>query len=146
MPRGARSRADHNPRERILRRLGTGLIATTLISGVAAAGAAGHTVRYDSVVTAKFDKQAKIFDGTVDSAKRGCARKRSVNVRLRAADGSSTVIGTDLTDSLGAWVVAPTSDPAPGIYFAEATKKVTRKNEKHRHVCKPAASKDLTVK
>ncbi len=129
-----------------MKRLGTALFATTVISGVVAAGAMGHTVKYDSTVTAKFDKQAKTFDGTVESAKRGCVRNRSVNVRLRAADGSSTVIGTDLTDSLGAWVVAPTSDPAPGTYFAEAAKKVTRKNDKHRHVCRPAVSKDVTVK
>ena len=129
-----------------MRRLGTGLIATTLISGVVAAGAAGHTVRYDSVVTAKFDKQAKIFDGAVESAKRGCAKNRSVTLRLRAADGSSTVVGTDVTDALGAWVVTSTSEPTPGTYFAEATKKVVRKNKNHRHVCAPAVSKDIKVK
>ncbi len=129
-----------------MKRVGTGLIAAILVSGVVAAGANGHAVKYDSTVTAKFDKQARTFDGAVESAKRGCAKNRSVNLRLRAADGSSTVVGTDVSDALGAWVVTSTSDPAPGTYFAEATKKVIRKNKNHRHVCAPAVSKDIKVK
>jgi len=117
------------------------------MSVVFVAGAAGHTARFDSTVTAKFDKQASTFDGTVDSVKPPCKTNRTVNLRLRATDGSTTVVGTDVTDSLGAWVIQPTSAPAAGTtYFAEAAKKVLRKNSKHRHVCRVAVSKDVNVK
>lgn len=116
------------------------------MSVVFVAGAAGHTVRIDSTVTAKFKKNDNTFDGTVDSVKPRCETDRKVNLRMRATDGSSTPVATDLTDSLGAWVIQPTSAPAPGTYFAEAAKKVLRKNSKHRHVCKKAISGDVTVK
>ena len=121
------------------------LATVALMSVVFVTGASGHVVRYDGTVTAKFDKKANTFDGTVDSAKARCETNRKVNLRLRATDGSSTVVGTDLTDSLGAWVIQPTSAPA-GTYFAQAAKKVLRKNNKHRHVCKRVVSKDVTVK
>jgi len=114
------------------------------MSVVFVAGAAGHTARFDSTVTAKFDKNTNAFDGAVASAKRGCVTNRAVTVRLRAPDGSTTAVGTDATDAAGAWVIA--SAPAAGTYFAEAAKKVLRKNSKHRHICRVAVSKDVKVK
>ena len=128
------------------------LAAAALMSVVLVAGAAGHTAKYESSVTAKFKKagndpyaEPATFDGTVDSLKPRCEKNRTVKLRLRAADGSSTVVATDLTDSAGAWVIQQ-SDPVPGTYFAEAAKKVLRKNAKHRHVCRKAFSKDVKVK
>ncbi len=130
-----------------MKQIGTLTLATVaLLSVVFVAGAFGHVVRYDSTVTAKFDKKTSTFDGTVVSAKARCETNRKVNLRLRATDVSSTVVGTDLTDSLGAWVIQPTSAPAAGTYFAQAAKKVLRKNNKHRHICKRVVSKDVTVK
>ena len=130
-----------------MKRIGTAILATVaLMSVVFVAGAAGHTARFDSTVTAKFDKQTNAFDGAVASAKRGCAKNRAVTVRLRATDGSTTAVGTDTTDPAGAWVIQPTSAPAAGDYFAEASKKVLRKNSKHRHICRVAVSKDVKVK
>jgi hypothetical protein len=122
------------------------LATVALVSVVFVAGAAAHRVKFESTVTAKFDKQANAFDGTVASAKRGCVTTRTVNLTLRATDGSTTVVGTAVTESNGAWVIKPASAPAAGTYFAEATKKVLRKNTKHRHVCAPAVSKDVKVK
>jgi hypothetical protein len=129
------------------------LATAALTSVVFVAGAAGHTARYDSTVTAKFKKaghdpyaQPATFDGTVDSVKPRCEKNRTVNLRLRAADGSSTVVATDLTDSVGAWLIQPTTAPVAGTYFAEATRKVLRKNAKHRHICRAAVSKDVKVK
>ncbi len=122
------------------------LATVALMSVVFVAGASGHKVKYDSTVTAKFDKQANTFDGAVESPKRGCVTKRTVDLKLRASDGSTTLVGTAATDSTGAWVIQPTSAPAAGTYFAKATKKVLRKSSKHRHVCAPAVSKDVKVK
>ena len=68
-----------------------------------------------------------------------------MNLRLRNADGSSTVVGTVLSSANGDWSVKP-SAVAPGTYFAQTAKRVLRKNNKHRHVCKKALSKDVTVK
>ena len=130
-----------------MKRVGTSILATVaLMSVVFVAGAAGHTARYDSTVTAKCDKNSNAFDGAVASAKRGCVTNRAVTVRLRATDGSTTAVGTDATDTAGAWVIQPTSAPAAGTYFAEAAKKVLRKNSKHRHICRVAVSKDVNVK
>ncbi len=130
-----------------MKRIGTLILATVaLMSVVFVAGAAGHTARYDSTVTAKFDKNSNAFDGAVASPKQGCVTNRTVKLRLRATDGSTPVVGTDVTDSLGAWVIQPTSAPAAGTYFAKAAKKVLRKNSKHRHICRVAVSKDVNVK
>ena len=67
-------------------------------------------------------------------------------MRLRAADGTSSVVGTDLTNRAGAWAFQATGDVAPGDYFAQVAKKVLRKDAKHRHVCRKAVSGDVTVK
>jgi hypothetical protein len=137
-----------------LKRVGILILATAAImSVVLVAGAAGHRVKYDSTVTAKFKKaghdpytQPARFDGTVSSEKPRCAKNRTVNLRLLATDGSSTVVASDVTDLNGAWVIQPASAPAAGTYFAEATKKVLKKNSKHRHVCRKAVSKQVKVK
>jgi hypothetical protein len=117
-----------------------------MVSMVFVAAAIGHTARFSSTVTVKFDKKTAIFDGAVASDKRGCVTNRTVTLRLRAADGSTSVVSTGTTDAAGAWQIQATNPPASGTYFAEAEKKILRKNSKHRHICAPAASKDVTVK
>jgi hypothetical protein len=137
----------NNPTGDILKRAATVILATVaLMSVVFVAGAAGHRIKYPSTVAAKFDKHTTAFDGSVASAKRGCVTDRTVNLKLRATDGSTPVVGTAVTDSTGAWVIQPTSAPVAGTYFATAAKKVLRKNSKHRHVCSRAVSKDVKVK
>ena len=117
------------------------------------AGAAGHIAKFDAMLTVKFNKPAKDdpyaktanFDGSVVSAKPRCEKNRTITLRQRTADGSSTLVGTDLTDLAGAWLIQSTT-VAPGTYFAQTGKKVLRKSTKHRHICKKAVSKDVTVK
>lgn len=125
-------------------------MAATALMGVAlVSGASAHSVKYESTVTATFKKAGKdpaTFDGTVASATARCAADRAVQLRLKASDGSSSVVATDTTDSLGAWIIQQAADPAPGTYFAQATKKVLKKNSKHRHACKKAISGDIAVK
>ena len=137
-----------------MKRAATLILALAAIMGVGLVGAAaGHKVKYDSTVTAKFKKaghdpytQPARFEGTVDSEKLRCLKNRTVNLRLLATDGSSTVVASDVTDLNGAWVIQPASAPAAGTYFAEAAKKVLKKNRKHRHVCRAAVSKEVKVK
>lgn len=129
------------------------MATVALMSVVFVSGAAGHVVRFDTTVSAKFNKPHKKppgatvgnFDGSVSSTKPRCEKMRTVKLFKRAADGSGTSVGTDLTDANGAWVITP-SRVAPGTYFAKVTKRVLRKNTKHRHICKRAFSKDVTVK
>src|SRR6478735_9131799 len=97
------------------------------------AGAAAHTAKFETTVTAKFNKAKKgganptpaSFDGTVSSTKPRCTRNRKVEVKLRATDGSTSVVGTALTDATGAWVVTP-ANVTPGTYFARVPKQVLR--------------------
>jgi hypothetical protein len=136
-----------------VKRIAIALAATLVVmSVVIVAGAAGHTARYDSTVTIKFNKpkpndpySTATFDGTVKSTKPRCEKNRAVTVRMRTADGSNPAVGTDVTDQNGVWVVTPSSS-APGTYFAQVAKKVLKKNAKHRHICRKAVSKDVTVK
>lgn len=134
-----------------MRRISTSiLIATALMCVVFVAGAGAHTVRYDSAITAKFKKETgkdpATFDGTVTSSVPRCAGTRKVDLRRLAADGSSTVIANAVTDATGTWTIQRSTTVAPGTYVAEATKKVLRKNKKHRHICAKATSKQITIK
>lgn len=126
------------------------LIATALMCVVFVAEAGAHTVRYASAVTANFKKETgkdpATFDGVVTSSIPRCAGARQVNLRLVAADGSSTVVTTAVTDATGAWTIPQSGTVAPGTYVAEAAKKVLRKDKKHRHICAKATSKQVTVK
>lgn len=133
-----------------MKQLGAVSLATLALMSVAFVSVAdGHTSAYDSTVTAKLKKNGKDADsfyGNVDSTTLRCEMDRIVNLRLRAASGPSTLVGTDVTDSVGDWEVLLTEDAAPGTYYAVAAKKVLRKNKKHRHVCTRVLSRDLTVK
>ncbi|MBA2522747.1 MAG: hypothetical protein H0V25_05385 [Solirubrobacterales bacterium] len=137
-----------------MRRVATLILATLVLSGaVFVTAAAGHKVKFDTTVTAKFNKADKKdpyakpenFDGAVNSPKARCVKNRKVTLQLRAANGTTSVVGTDLTDASGAWLIQPTS-VAPGTYFVQVAKKVLRKTTKHRHTCRKAVSKDVTVK
>lgn len=131
----------------------TALALVAMTSVVFAVGASAHRIKFDTALTAKFNKPKKndpyatagSFDGAVSSPKLRCEANRRINLRLRAADGSSTVVGTILSSANGDWSIQP-SAVAPGTYFAQTSKKVLRKSSKHRHTCKKDVSKDVTVK
>jgi hypothetical protein len=115
-------------------------------------GASAHIIKFDATITAKFHKPTPqhpstdgSFDGSVKSTNARCEENRKVLLLKRAADGSRTKVGTDLTDANGAWLIAPSS-VADGTYFAMAPKVVLRNNPRHRHVCKKAVSNDVKVK
>ena len=134
----------------MLRRVGTAIVAAVaLMSVVFVAAAAGHTVRYDSTITAKHKsngQQPDTFEGTVESEKLRCVRDRRVALRKRMASGSSRLIAVDFTDSLGDWETELMGDARAGTYFAVAGKKVLRKGADHRHVCKRVKSADVVVR
>lgn len=128
----------------------TAAIATVACAAGALAPVAGaHTAKYDTTITAKekkAGKDASLFDGTVDSTKAKCIADREVKLFQVVDNADDTLLGTAATDDAGAWQLIPATPPAAGTYYALAAKKVLKKNAKHRHVCKRAASKELTVK
>ncbi len=128
------------------------IAAVALMSVAFVSGAAAHTFRADTAVSIKFEKAkgndptaTSSFEGNVTSEKARCQKKRTVRV-LQRTEGGATEVGSDLTDADGFWQVPLSGDVAPGAYYAKVTKRVIRKDTKHRHVCKRAVSKDVTVK
>lgn len=122
--------------------------AVALTGAILAPAAAGHVVKYDTTVTAKFKKAGKdggTFSGAVDSTKPRCEANRTVEVKLRGTESDSTV-GTDQTDLVGDWELVMTTDVAPGTYYAVAKRKVLRKKSGHRHLCSRVQTSDLTIK
>jgi len=125
------------------------------LAGVAIAFAAiapaadAHTVKYETTVTAKVKKggkDANTFSGEVASTKAKCFMDREVKLFLVVDNAADALIGSDRTDDAGAWELVPPAEPAAGTYYALAAKSVLKKSKKHRHVCKRAASDELTVK
>lgn len=131
------------------RTAGIALAVAAMAAAVLAPAAGAHTVKYDSTVTAKLKKGGKdsnTFSGVVDSTQAKCVMNRTVDLFLRVDNGADSLIGTDATSDLGEWEILPASELAAGTYYATAPKVVLKKNKKHRHVCKRATSKDVTVK
>lgn len=125
------------------------LAAVVLTSVAFAAVATAHTVRYDVAVKAKVKKGGKdegTFSGSVESTRARCSVGRTVDVFLRAANPPDALVGSDQSDTAGAWELTATSALAPGTYYAVVAKSVLKKNRKHRHVCKRGQSADVTVK
>ncbi len=131
------------------RAAGTALAAAALALVAVAPIASAHTAKYDTTVTAKLKKggkDANTFSGVVDSAKAKCVIDREVKVYMQIDNADDALIGSDRTDDAGAWEFLPAGEPAPGTYYALAAKTVLKKNKKHRHVCKRAASDTVSVK
>lgn len=130
-----------------MKQLGTLTLAiVSLMSVIFVSAAAAHDVKYGSTVTIEFTEGGTgpdTFFGTVDSTTTRCEADRKVNLGMR--DGPSTPVGTDRTDSTGAWEITQTSSFPAGNYFAVATKKVLRKNANHGHFCRKATSGDVTI-
>lgn len=136
-----------------MKRVALVLIAAVALGSAAfVSGAYGHKFKADSSVSIRFDKPKPNdpyalggFSGDVNSEKPRCERKRKVTLVQRTATGT-TNIGTDLTDADGAWQISQSGTTAPGDYYAKVAKRVIRKNTKHRHICRRAVSKDVSVK
>lgn len=132
-----------------MRRSMTLLAVAALLSLAVAGVAVAHTARSETTVTAKVKKGGKdegTFSGTVGSMVGRCLGNRTVEVFRREANPPDTFIGTDLTDTAGAWELPPASELLPGTYYAVASKKVLKKNRKHRHICRRGQSADIAVK
>ncbi len=124
-----------NPRSTTIKAVfGSAVAAVALIgAGTAVAGAPVT----DSKVTLKEDPNASEFRGKVTSEKRTCERKRTVYV-YRKQEGEDKLIGIDVTDSNGKYVVDFNLVVINTAHYAIAKPKETSKA-----ICKESKSKPL---
>jgi hypothetical protein len=123
------------------------VLAAAAILAVGGGISAAHTKKYASRVTINFQAgtYADQFFGKVKSNKAACKKKRTVKV-YRKKSGPDALFGTDKTNRRGKYVVAPGKRAKSGRdYYAKAKKKVLKKNSSHRHVCRAATSRTITV-
>lgn len=122
-------------------------LAVSLVAGAALSLA--HTKKYESKVTIRFveggtgeytgpDK----FAGKVKSEKERCIKGRTVRV-FRDSDDVEK-IGEAETNKRGRWKLEQ-PDAEEGDYFARAKREFLKREEGHRHVCRKAQSKTITV-
>lgn len=100
----------------------------------------GHTVKKATTVTIEYGEHPEFgqaFFGEVNSPSGKCVRNREVTVAPR----SGLPLGSVMSDADGDWVM-PTPGVANGDYFASVSKRVTKRNQDHKHICKAAESQD----
>jgi hypothetical protein len=118
------------------------LAATALTCVGLSAVATAHTVRFDSTVTIQKHRNGADPDsltGRVNSDRPRCEPNRTIEI-YQEVTGDDTLLATTITDAEGRWeFVFPAAAPE-GTYYAKVTRKVLRRNERHRHVCRPDVS------
>ena len=130
-----------------MRRIVIGLSVVGLVMAVGAGIATAHKTKFPSTATlaAINDKDAA---GTVASSKGKCRKNRTVKVFRQAEGGSAfkpTLVATTESDKGGRWQTKLAGKTKGQTFFAKATKKVLRKNRRHKHICTPAFSDTITV-
>jgi hypothetical protein len=124
---------------------GVALMAAVMSVSLVAVATA-HTVKHDSTVTFQVKKNgqdADTFEGKVNSDRARCVADRVVRI-YQVADGDDVLVGQATTDTNGDYST-PTGPIAAGTYYAVATRKVLRRDEEHKHVCKRAVSSERVV-
>jgi hypothetical protein len=134
-----------------LSRVAIYMAAAILVVGAVGAGVVtAHKKKIKSTVTISWTDnvvgpydEGDRFAGDVGSKKKKCRKDRVVEVKRV---GGSTV-GSDQTNDQGHYRLQLTAPPeaASGEYFAKAKKKLLKKNNKHKHVCKKARSPAIAV-
>ena len=129
-----------------MKRLSIILVALAAFMALSAGVASAHKVRHSSTVTINFDDDpyGDTFFGTVNSPKPACERNRTVRVK-REAGATDPVFGSDITDEDGDYSVSTGAQAAPGDYYAKAKRRVLKRNNNHKHICRAAKSPLITV-
>jgi hypothetical protein len=121
--------------------------AILVVAAVGAGVATAHKKKIKSTVTIQwsdnddpYDATGETFSGDVGSKKKKCRKGRQVTVK----EQGGVSVGTDKTNKQGHYrIVVGNADS--GAYFAKVKKKVIKKNQKHKHVCKKARSDTISV-
>jgi len=128
-----------------LPRVTTYVAAAMLTVGAIGAGVAtAHTKRFTTTVTieAAGSPSGDSFSGDVDSRKNACLKNRKVTIIREQGDQE---VGSDRTNGDGHYVVDIDGFVQPGDYYAKVKKKVLKRNNEHKHICKKATSDTASV-
>lgn len=118
-----------------------GLLAIVAIGGTASAGKNDDTKKFDSEITVNYDDggtgpyaEEPAFKGKVKSDKDACERERKVTVKRRS---NGDTVGSVFTDDDGKYRIGAAGF-GPGKYDAKASKKVIKKDNGDKIICKKA--------
>ena len=111
--------------------LAIGTIA--LLSAFSSSQALAHTDKVPTKVTITWDGAQ--FDGEVESESLSCVGDRKVRLFRR---GDSSALASTKSDNEGSWSIGISREN--GDYYAKVARRVLKKNDNHKHICKPDKS------
>jgi hypothetical protein len=129
-----------------MKRIAGVVVMAAFMSVSLVAMATAHTVTYDTKVTmhvAQNGSEDDFFEGEVLSNSDRCL-DRTVSIFRVVEGGDDELYFGTFTDENGAYGAYTGETPA-GTYYASVGGLVTRKNGKHKHVCKSAVSPEVVV-
>src|SRR5262245_52715381 len=118
-------------------RVGAMAVAVSAIGLAVALPASGHKVAYDTNLKIRFDTlngTTEQYSGKVMSQKPKCEAGRTITVSQAGAP-----VGTTTSNPEGEWAVTGPVPPKGAQVTVSVTKKILKKNKKHRHKCKAAS-------
>jgi hypothetical protein len=135
-------------RRKIRALIGLALTAA-LLGGVLIGTAVAHKKLIASKISLLYQGSdyGDSMTGSVSSGNPGCKAARQVTLFKAASNGgASTVYTQATTNAAGRFKFDPKGQVfQPGSYFAEASRKVLKRNRKHRQICSRADSAYVMV-
>ena len=107
--------------------------AVMLLGGFMSSEALAHTQKEPTKITVAWDGAE--FDGEVESDNLNCVDNRKVRLYRR---GDSLALASTTTDDEGGWTIGIAR--VNGDYYAKVAKRLLKKNDRHKHTCKPDTS------
>jgi hypothetical protein len=130
-----------------LRRAVLAVLVGAALCGIVAGTALAHKKLIPSTVALSYQgtDYGDTMSGTVASGNRGCVAGRAMTL-LRSTGGDSTAYAEATSSASGGFKFDPKGQVfQQGTYYARAARKVLKKNKRHRHICKAAASATVVV-
>jgi hypothetical protein len=130
-----------------MRRAALALLLGAALCGLAAGAALAHKKLIASTVAISYQgtDYGDTISGSVASPNARCVAGRAVTL-FRSTGGNNTAYGEATASASGDFKFDPKGQVfQQGTYYAEAARKVLKKNKRHRHICKPAASASVVV-
>jgi hypothetical protein len=109
-------------------------IAVLCVGMFASAEASAHTEKTKTAASVEFTGSA--FEANVESSG-SCIKNRKVSLFRRGENGSLGKVSTDTDGNAVFSGLARVN----GDYYVKVSRKVLKKNDKHKHLCKPAKSR-----
>jgi hypothetical protein len=115
------------------------LLAVSCVAAMTAAIALAHTKKFATETSVVASVQG--VRGQVSSSKGACVKQRTVTVSLVRPDGGEYSTA-NITDTAGKWDDRDVNYADGGNLTVTVLRKVLKKNEVHKHVCRPVTEKE----